>query len=69
MSQKTSVDMVEEAFAVGAVAHIVKADAGRELMLALDAVLRGEKYASKTVLNLGRSAILAVRSRAAIQEL
>ncbi len=49
VSQETSVDVVEEAFAIGAPAYLVKADAGRELMLALDAVLRGEKYVSNTL--------------------
>ena len=49
VTQERSIDIVEEAFAVGASAYVVKADAGRELMVAVDSVLRGEKYVSKTL--------------------
>src|SRR3979411_888712 len=47
VSQESSADIVQEALETGAVGYVVKADAGLELIAALDAVLRGETYVSK----------------------
>ena len=46
VSQESSADVVEEAFRVGARGYIVKTDSGRELLTGVDAVLRGETFAS-----------------------
>lgn len=44
VSQESSVDVVEEAFSVGASGYIVKLDAGSEVPTAVDALLRGEEF-------------------------
>jgi DNA-binding NarL/FixJ family response regulator len=44
VSQESSVDMVREALGMGASGYVVKADAGRELLEAVSAVLRGERF-------------------------
>lgn len=44
VSQESSADVVQEAFRAGAWGYLVKMDAERELMTAVDAVLRGEKF-------------------------
>jgi DNA-binding NarL/FixJ family response regulator len=44
VSQESSADVVQEAFRAGAWGYLVKMDAPRELMTAVDAVLRGEKF-------------------------
>jgi DNA-binding NarL/FixJ family response regulator len=44
VSQESSVDIVQAAFSVGASGYVVKMDAGRELPLAVKAVLRGERF-------------------------
>lgn len=46
VSQESSADVVQEAFRVGALGYVVKADAGSELLTAVSAVLRGETLAS-----------------------
>lgn len=46
VSQESSADVVQEAFRVGALAYVVKTDAGSELLNAVSAVLRGETLAS-----------------------
>jgi DNA-binding NarL/FixJ family response regulator len=43
-SQNSSWDIVEEALRTGAQGYFVKEDAERELMIAVSAVLRGEKF-------------------------
>lgn len=57
VSQESSDDIVRAALETGAVGYIVKADAGIELITALDAVLRGEKYVSKDLVghDLGKA--------------
>jgi CheY-like chemotaxis protein len=47
VSQESSADIVQAALETGAVGYVVKADAGLELIAALDAVLRGETHVSK----------------------
>jgi DNA-binding NarL/FixJ family response regulator len=46
VSQETSADVVLGALAEGAKGYVVKTDAGRELLTAVDAVLRGRQYLS-----------------------
>ena len=46
ISQETSTDIVLGALATGAAGYVVKADAGGELLTALNAVLRGQTYVS-----------------------
>jgi CheY-like chemotaxis protein len=49
MTQETSADVVQEALATGARGYVVKADATSELLTALEALLRGERYVSRRV--------------------
>jgi CheY-like chemotaxis protein len=44
VTQESSADVVQEALNIGASGFVVKADAGRELIAAVTAVLRGEKF-------------------------
>lgn len=44
VSQEVSVDIVQAVFSAGALGYVVKADAGRELLTAVEAVLRGERF-------------------------
>ncbi len=47
VSQESSVDVVREALGTGASGYIVKADAGRELLEGVSAVLRGELFVGR----------------------
>ena len=49
VSQNTSVHVVQGALAEGAKGYVVKTDARRELLTAVDAVLRGEQFVSRRV--------------------
>jgi DNA-binding NarL/FixJ family response regulator len=44
VSQESSPDVVQEAFRAGGRGYIVKTDAGRELLTAVNVVLRGERF-------------------------
>jgi CheY-like chemotaxis protein len=44
VSQESSADVVQQAFSLGACGYVVKTDAGRELLAAVDAALRGEQF-------------------------
>jgi DNA-binding NarL/FixJ family response regulator len=44
VTQESSADMVQEALNIGASGYVVKADAGRELIPAITAVLEGERF-------------------------
>jgi DNA-binding NarL/FixJ family response regulator len=44
VTQEFSVEVLEEAFSLGASGYLLKFDAVRELLLAVDAVLRDERY-------------------------
>jgi DNA-binding NarL/FixJ family response regulator len=48
VTQESSSELVREAFEAGASGYVVKTDAGRELLAAVEAVLRGEKFLSRT---------------------
>jgi DNA-binding NarL/FixJ family response regulator len=47
MSQESSTDVVQEAFNSGATEFVVKADAGSELLTAVTAVLRDERFVGR----------------------
>ncbi len=47
VSQESSVDVVQGALSVGASGYVVKMEAGRELMAAVSAVLRGERFVGR----------------------
>jgi DNA-binding NarL/FixJ family response regulator len=49
VSQETSVHIVQAALAEGAKGYVVKTDSRRELLRAVDAVLRGERFVSRRV--------------------
>ena len=44
VSQESSADVVQRVLSLGACGYVVKMDAGRELLAAVDAVLRGEQF-------------------------
>jgi len=44
VSQESSTEVVQEALDTGASGYVIKTDAGRELLIALSAVLRGENF-------------------------
>lgn len=46
VSQESSPDIVQEALTTGALGYVVKAHAGRHLLAAVDAVLKGRHYTS-----------------------
>ena len=46
VSQESSADVVAEAFRLGALGYVAKTDAGSDLLLAVSAALRGERFAS-----------------------
>jgi DNA-binding NarL/FixJ family response regulator len=48
LSQNNDLDVVREALGTGALGYVRKIDAGRELLLAVDAVLRGEQFISSS---------------------
>ena len=47
VSQESSADMVREALGTGASGYVVKTDAGSELLKAVSAVLRGERFVGR----------------------
>ena len=47
VSQESSADLVREALDAGACGYVVKTDAGRELLTAINVVLRGELFVGK----------------------
>jgi len=49
VSQESSADVVRGALAAGACGYVVKTDAGSELVIAINAVLRGERFVSSAV--------------------
>jgi DNA-binding NarL/FixJ family response regulator len=53
VSQESSADIVQAALEAGAKGYVVKADAGRELIPALEAVLRNQTYVSKSLSGYG----------------
>jgi|SRR5215470_1280936 len=49
LTQETAPDFVAEAFALGAQGYIIKTQVGSELLAALDAVLGGARFASRSL--------------------
>jgi len=49
ISQESSTDVVQEAFSSGATGYLVKTDVGIELLIAINAVLRGERFVSSSL--------------------
>lgn len=47
LTQQASADVMQEAFSLGAGGYVVKVDAARELLPALDAVLNGARFVSR----------------------
>ena len=55
LTQESSPEVVQEAFTLGAWAYIIKAEAGAELLPAVEAVSRGERFMNGTSdMNKGR---------------
>jgi DNA-binding NarL/FixJ family response regulator len=48
-SQSTDADLVNAALSKGAHGYLLKVDAGKELLPAIESVLRGERFASRGV--------------------
>jgi DNA-binding NarL/FixJ family response regulator len=48
LSQESSTEIVQEAFRIGAKGYVMKSDAGQELPAALGAVLRGDRFVSRS---------------------
>jgi DNA-binding NarL/FixJ family response regulator len=46
LTQESSTDVVHEAFDIGAWGYVIKVQAGQELLMALEAVIRGKKFVS-----------------------
>jgi DNA-binding NarL/FixJ family response regulator len=46
LTQESSKDVVQEALRLGAQGYVVKTRAGRDLLLAVEAVLQGKQYVS-----------------------
>jgi DNA-binding NarL/FixJ family response regulator len=46
LTQETSADLVREALKVGACGYVVKSQAGRELLAAIEVVLQGKRFVS-----------------------
>jgi len=46
LTQESSADMVQEAFNLGAWGYVIKTQAGRELLIAVETVLQGKRFLS-----------------------
>jgi len=57
ISEHSSPDMVRGALSTGACGYVVKADAGRDLLAAVNAVLRGEQFIGKRFVGNGFSSL------------
>lgn len=49
LTQESASDVVAEALSLGAWGYVAKVQAGRDLMVALDAVLQGQRFVSSSV--------------------
>jgi DNA-binding NarL/FixJ family response regulator len=52
LSQESSADVVQEALSLGALGYEIKSHAGRDLPVAVEAVLRNEQFVSSTLKDL-----------------
>ena len=49
MTENRSLDIAEEALRSGGLGYVLKSDAGRDLLPAIDAVLRGKRFMSASL--------------------
>lgn len=63
LSQESSADMIEEALSLGAMGYVIKAHAGSELMVAVEAVREGRQFVSNG-LSLTPPTVFATNERA-----
>jgi DNA-binding NarL/FixJ family response regulator len=49
LSQESSADVAQEALSLGALGYVIKLDAGRELLTAVEAALQGNRFVSSSV--------------------
>lgn len=57
LTQETSSDLVREAFNVGALGYVVKAQAGGELLVAIETILQGNRFVSSGLNGIDSAAI------------
>ena len=55
VSQESSSDLVQETLALGALGYVVKSDAGKELLTAVEAVVQGRHYLSSGLSSQNRA--------------
>jgi DNA-binding NarL/FixJ family response regulator len=67
VSQESSPDVIEEAMSFGATGYVIKAHAGKELLVAMEAVREGGQFVSSGVA-LGPPTVLARSERAIMQQ-
>jgi DNA-binding NarL/FixJ family response regulator len=53
VSQHDSIRIAKDALSVGALCYVVKSDAGRDLLPAIDACQRGQTFVSRTLMARG----------------
>ena len=66
LSQESSADVIEEALSLGAMGYVIKAHAGSELMVAVEAVREGRQFVSSE-LSHRPPTVLATNERAITQ--
>lgn len=62
VSEDSSADIVQEALSLGARGYVVKRDAGRELLTAVNTVLRGQRFVGIRFAGDDFSGVIAERS-------
>lgn len=62
VSEDSSADVVQEALSLGAWGYVVKRDAGRELLTAVNTVLRGQRFVGSRFAGDDFSGVIAERS-------
>jgi DNA-binding NarL/FixJ family response regulator len=67
VSQESSADVIEEALSFGPIGYVIKAHAGSELLVALEAVREGRQFVSGG-LSLGPPSVFASSERAITQQ-
>ena len=67
VSQESSADVIEEALSLGAMGYVVKAHAGSELLVAMEAVREGWRFVSSGS-SLGPPTLFAGNERAITQQ-
>lgn len=59
VSQESSADVIEEALSSGALGYVVKAHAGNELLVAVEAAREGRQFVSKWIVRLRPPSVFA----------